>query len=125
MKATLSLLAVLLLSTSLQAQSSLLKGLVNDISGVPLADVLIEAIGPDSSIVGKCVSDDKGRYAIDPLPPGSYMVRVSMEGFVEHRQMGVLISDRKITFMDINLTPIGWKAPKEPKKKKRKRRSKR
>jgi protocatechuate 3,4-dioxygenase beta subunit len=119
MKATLSLLAVLLLSTSLQTQSSLLKGLVNDISGVPLAGVLIEAIGPDSSIVGKCVSDQEGRYAIDPLPPDTYAVRVSREGYVEHRQMGVLISERTITFMDIKLTPIGWKAPKEPKKKRR------
>ncbi len=119
MKAILSLLVVLLLSTSLQAQSSLLKGLVKDISGGPLAGVPIEAIGPDSSVVGKCVSDQEGSYSIDPLPPDTYTVRVNMAGYDRYQRVGVLVSERKITFMDIRLTPIGWKAPKEPKKKRR------
>lgn len=119
MKATLSLLVVLLFSTLLQAQSSLLKGLVKDISGVPLAGVLIEAIGPDSSIVGRCVSDPEGRYSVDPLPPGTYTVRIGKEGYSQYHQVGVVIGERRITFLDLKLTPIGWKAPKEPKEKRR------
>ncbi len=122
MKATLSLLVLVLLSTSLQAQSSLLKGLVKDISGGPLAGVLVEAIGPDSSFDRTCVSDLEGRYSVDPLPPGTYVVRFTKEGYDQRQQTGVVISERKITFMDAQLTPIGWKAPKDPKKRHRSKR---
>lgn len=113
------LLACLLHASLLTAQSGQLKGLTKDVSDKPLSGVLVEAILNDTIVMASTTSDSEGRYALSPLDPGSYIIRVGKEGYQGYLQRGVVVSENRITFMDIKLTPHDWKAPKKMKKRRR------
>ena len=71
--------AVVAVSTMLQLQSSVLAGRVVDATGraVPGATVRISGAGVSAG----AVSDGMGRFRIDDLAGGSYVVTVSLAGF--------------------------------------------
>jgi len=52
---------------------------------------------------------------LSPLPPGKYNVMVSVKGYSEQRQEGVIVRTDMTTFIDFHLKPL----PPEPKKKKK------
>ena len=79
----LSFLILLFLLGESWAQSprGSLRGAVQDATGarVPAANVLVEAI--DSSLRREVVSEDRGEFRVDDLPPGRYRVTASAAGF--------------------------------------------
>jgi hypothetical protein len=61
------------------APSGSIEGIVADDRGVPLAGVLVSAVGVTSAVA---VTDQHGVFTIRALPAGAYMVRAHLAGFV-------------------------------------------
>ena len=73
-------------------QASLLlgsiQGVVVDDRGGPLAGAMVSALGVTS---GMATTDTRGRFVIQPLPSGQYVLRVNHAGFVSTRREGVRV----------------------------------
>src|SRR4051794_2897118 len=59
-----------------------IQGFVSDERGGPLAGAMVSALGAKN---GMAVTDTRGRFMIDSLPSGVYMVRVHLPGFASVR----------------------------------------
>src|SRR5688572_5200004 len=59
-----------------------LSGMVSDQDGAPLAGAVVSAIGAQSAFA---VSDRDGRFAFKALPPGPYIIRAHLQGYVPAR----------------------------------------
>jgi len=64
------------------ADTGLIEGRVTDELGTPLDGAVISALGGASAFA---VSDKTGAYALKQLPPGPYLVRVHLAGFLAAR----------------------------------------
>jgi hypothetical protein len=76
-------------------------GLVKDTSGAVLPGVTIEAASP--ALIEKVrttVTDGAGRYRIENLQPGTYVVTFTLPGFVNLRRDGVLVSGTGVIAID-------------------------
>src|SRR5262245_20206952 len=59
-----------------------LTGLVRDRSGKPVAGAVVSAIGSESAFA---VSDHDGRFTFRTLPPGPYVLRAHLQGYLPAR----------------------------------------
>ena len=59
-----------------------IQGLVQDEAGAPVAGAMVSALGSNSAFA---VTDRSGRFELRPLPPGPYLVRAHLAGFVAPR----------------------------------------
>ncbi|HKH70440.1 MAG TPA: carboxypeptidase-like regulatory domain-containing protein, partial [Vicinamibacterales bacterium] len=83
------LAGVLLLPASAFAQASI-AGTTKDASGAVLPGVTVEASSPVLiEKVRTTVSDDRGLYRIVNLPPGTYVVTFTLQGFNIVKRDGV------------------------------------
>ena len=67
-----------------------LSGVVSDERGGPLRGAMVSAVSPTA--MASAVSDQHGRYAIDALPVGEYVVRAHMVGFAASRRASVRVA---------------------------------
>jgi outer membrane receptor for ferrienterochelin and colicin len=67
---------------------------------LPFVNVILERGG--KQITGGS-SDFDGAYDIKPIDPGTYEVVVSYVGYQPYKQVGVVVSSNKITFLDLKL----------------------
>src|SRR5690606_16288559 len=70
------------------ATTGIITGQVLDERGQPLADVVVSAVGGRTSFA---VSDRAGRFTLRALPPGPYLVRAQLEGYVSARHSIVTV----------------------------------
>lgn len=98
---------VLSICTSLalfaQTGSGSVKGKITDKKSnepLPFVNVVIEKGGTQ---VSGGATDFDGEYFIKPLDPGSYDIVVSYVGYQPYKQTGVVVTNGKITFLDIGL----------------------
>jgi hypothetical protein len=66
-----------------------IRGIVSDEHGGPVRGALVSAIGV---MMASAVTDQSGRFAIDALPAGEYMVRAHLTGFAASRREAVRVS---------------------------------
>ena len=83
-----------LFSPVLQGQQARLtlgsiQGIVSDERGGPLAGAMVSALGVTTAMA---TTDARGRFLIQPLPSGQYILRVHLPGFVSTRRDGVRVS---------------------------------
>ena len=64
------------------ADTGLIEGKVTDELGKPLDGAVISALGGTTAFA---VSDRTGQYTLRQLPPGPYLVRVHLAGFLAAR----------------------------------------
>lgn len=64
------------------ADTGLIEGKVTDEAGTPLDGAVISALGGTTAFA---VSDKSGQYSLKQLPPGPYLVRVHLQGFLAAR----------------------------------------
>src|SRR5918993_4164605 len=68
--------------------SGSIHGVVIDDRGGPLAGAMVSALGVATLMV---TTDARGRFVIQPLPSGEYVLRIHSPGFVSTRRDGVRV----------------------------------
>ena len=86
------------------ASAGTLSGTVQDERGVPVASVVLSAVGASTSVA---VTDATGRFALPGLAPGSYLVRAHLAGYTAPRARTVVISVAGVTSSTIALRRVG------------------
>ncbi|HSR49844.1 MAG TPA: TonB-dependent receptor [Acidobacteriota bacterium] len=86
-----------------QITTGVIEGVVTDESGgvVPGASVMV--INTGTNFTRNYITADDGRFRAAQLPPGTYNVEVSMEGFANLRQEGVDLTVGKVISLDLQL----------------------
>ena len=77
-----------------------IQGLVVDERGAPLAGAVISALGSTTAFA---VSDRAGRFTLSSLPPGAYVLRAHLQGFVPARARMVEVRSASKDGMTIEL----------------------
>jgi hypothetical protein len=95
------------------AQVSALRGLVKNEVNETMSAVRSAMMDSRGAVRYETASTADGNYDFGPVEPDVYTVVIREPGFQEWRQTGVVVDEKKITFMDIRLVPHGWKPPKE------------
>jgi Carboxypeptidase regulatory-like domain len=76
----------LLLPAAAAAQARLtgadLSGTIADQTGAVLPGVIVTATNVDTNVARSATTDQRGRYTIAALPPGTYRIVAEMPGFV-------------------------------------------
>ena len=80
----------LLVSRTAAAPAVELTGVVQDRGGKPLVGAVVSAIGSESAFA---VSDREGRFSFRALPPGAYVVRAHLQGYLPARPRAVQVSN--------------------------------
>jgi hypothetical protein len=80
------------LSTPVRQQARLMaggiQGFVVDDRGGPLAGAMVSALGVTAALT---TTDVRGRFVIQPLPSGQYVLRVNHSGYVSTRREGIRV----------------------------------
>jgi outer membrane receptor protein involved in Fe transport len=81
--AALLVALTVLLSAPAYAQTSggSITGVITDADGGVLPGVAVTAKNPDNGALRTTVSESDGRYRINALPPGRYVIRAELQGF--------------------------------------------
>jgi hypothetical protein len=79
-----------------------LEGVVTDDRGQPLSGVVVSALGSTTAFA---VTDRAGRFAFRTLPPGSYLVRAHLQGYVPPRARMIRVSPAARSTSTIALAP--------------------
>ena len=75
-------------SDSVPLTGGSIRGIVSDERGGPVGGALVSAIGVT---MASAVSDEGGRFAIDALPAGEYIVRAHLTGFTASKRESVRV----------------------------------
>ncbi|MFH1865015.1 MAG: TonB-dependent receptor, partial [Candidatus Eisenbacteria bacterium] len=98
-----------LLVTTSVAMPSAAAGLGGSIEGTAVDRYSRQALFPaDVTIVGTTLGgivSQEGRFAIDGVPAGTYEIEVSMMGYELELKSSVVVRDRRVTTIDLELTP--------------------
>jgi hypothetical protein len=78
-----------------------IQGTVLDQRGIPLAGAIVSALG--GPMPGMAITDTHGRFLIDSLPAGEYMLRVHLTGFVSARYDRVRVDSARQSVEAIRL----------------------
>jgi hypothetical protein len=100
------ILALLLLVTpllSVSAAGGQLSGTVTDPRGALVAGATVTVTAPATNQTFTARTDQQGRYKVEGLPAGVYVVTVSATGFGEVRREGVAITDNQTATLDVRL----------------------
>ena len=77
-----------------------IRGSVSDDRGGPLSGAMVSALGVTTAMA---VTDARGRFALDALPPGEYIVRVHLPGFLSTRRENIRVGPLPATLDRIQL----------------------
>ena len=90
------------MATNQNARISLgsIRGSVSDDRGGPLSGAMVSALGVTTAMA---MTDARGRFALDALPPGEYIVRVHLAGFLSTRRDNIHVGPLPATLDRIQL----------------------
>ena len=80
--AALFAVTLLALPAAAQEQTGSITGVVKDSSGAVLPGATVEARSPSAVGVSTAVTDANGIYRFPALPPGTYEISATLQGFV-------------------------------------------
>src|ERR1700680_5067752 len=80
-----------------------ISGVVKDPAGAPFRGAFVHAQNVQSKITVNVMSDNRGRYRIQNLPPGEYQIRVTATGYKSDPRPGVKLSAGDSFSLDLSL----------------------
>ena len=86
-----------------QAVGASLQGAVTDPTGAAVPNARVELRNPDTAAIFHAVTDGAGRFREPLLPPGSYGVRISADGFQSVLEKGLRLSVGQDAVLDTTL----------------------
>ena len=95
--------AGILMLPSIAFAQATIAGVARDASGGVLPGVTVEATSP--ALIEKVrttVSDGSGQYRITDLPPGSYVLTFSLQGFTTAKRNSVAVSGSGVVALNID-----------------------
>ncbi|MGQ0733418.1 MAG: TonB-dependent receptor [Acidobacteriota bacterium] len=75
-----------------RATSADLGGTVYDQTRAVLPGVFVTVVNADTGLTRSAVTDAEGRYALLALPPGTYTIRVELQGFVSQQRQAIQLA---------------------------------
>jgi Carboxypeptidase regulatory-like domain/Peptidase family M1 domain len=100
------ILALVLLLTpliSVRAAGGVLSGTVTDPKGALVSGATVTVTAPATNQKFTAKTDQQGRYKVEGLPAGVYVVTVSAAGFGDASREGVAITDNQTATLDVRL----------------------
>src|SRR5438067_11675826 len=91
--------------------SGAIQGLVQDEAGAPILGAIVSALGSSSAFA---VTDRAGRFELRSLPPGPYLVRAHLTGFVAPRGQVVRVLPSAMASSSIALRRVNAVTPPAP-----------
>ena len=92
---------------SQSSTSSRLSGLITDPSGAVIPSVQVTAVNTGTNLSTTVKSDERGSYAFNALPPGSYKVSAVLPGFASLVEDNIVLDVSKSVTLNLPLTPGG------------------
>lgn len=88
----------------LDASAAVLRGTVKDAGGEPLIQASVRVLAvADSAVVRAGITNDNGRFSIDRVNPGNYIVEVSYIGY-ESQYRNVQLGERNVTLQPFSMS---------------------
>jgi hypothetical protein len=84
-----------------------LEGTVVDQSGAILTGVTVTVTNVDTNVTRTATTDDRGRYTVAALAPGTYSVNATTAGFTSQTQTGIMLLLGQSVTVDFRLTVAG------------------
>jgi hypothetical protein len=110
---TLSLLAVVSFAVSVnvpsahaQAISGDITGVVRDASKAVLVKANVVATNVETGVAYPAFTNEVGQYRLSNLPPGTYDIEVSAQGFTKSKLKGFVVELNKISTADFSLNVV-------------------
>ena len=96
--------SLVLLPFTASAQQASITGVVRDASGALLPGVTVEATSP-ALIEGvrSAVTDGTGRFRIEALRPGDYVITFTLAGFASVRRDGIQLTGTSVTTVNADM----------------------
>jgi hypothetical protein len=96
------------LSGVLLAQSGevSLRGQVTDQSGAVVPGITVTVIGPGGASREVQTDGSEGRYVFRDLPPGTYTLRIRVNGFADFEKTGVVLTRGQAQVLDVGLVVV-------------------
>jgi hypothetical protein len=96
-----------LVAAQSRATTADLTGLITDGTGAALPGAVVTATNTDTNVARSVIADGAGRYTVPVLPPGTYVVRVELNGFRPHARPGVTLALGETATLDVTLQIAG------------------
>lgn len=79
-------------------------GVVRDVKGTPQVGALVELLGPNLSVLAQTFTDDKGRYSLPGVRPGTYNIKATGSLFLPtlRENLRVLANSRVVVNLTLN-----------------------
>src|SRR5258708_12338941 len=112
MKQRIGVLVFILLYSSLitlaQAPTAVANGQVRDTSGAAIPNASVEVINDATNVRFTTETNDEGIYSVPNVPPGTYHIRVSKQGFktIVHPNIILNVQDAKAIGFTLPVGPI-------------------
>ena len=87
-----------------QAVSGTLLGTVVDSSGATVASATVTALQTSTGVARNAVTNESGNYTMPDLPPGTYSVSVTAQGFKKEVRENISLLNNTSTRVDVGLT---------------------
>ncbi len=90
-----------------QVTSAVLQGVVRDDQGGIVPGVVVKATNVDTGLSREVPSDEAGLYRLTALPPGTYDVAASLDGFAPFARTGIVLTVGQTAAVDVRLGVAG------------------
>lgn len=90
-----------------QVTSAVIQGVVKDAQGGTVPGVVVKATNADTGLSREVPADDAGLYRITALPPGTYDVAATLDGFAPFARGGVVLTVGQTAAVDVTLGLAG------------------
>jgi len=86
-----------------QSVQGAISGTVTDTTGASVPDAMVKAVNSATNLEVDQHTDSSGTYVIQPIPPGSYKLTFTKEGFETETHTNILVNANRTATVDASL----------------------